>query len=345
MKLRPTSRPLFAGLALLAGGLAASSCGLGDFDPASKLKTVRILATRADLPYAKPGDTVKLETLAYDARPDKSRPMKIFWIPLTCTNPKDDLYYLCFQQLGAGDGGAGDGGAGALLRPGVDLTPFVPTGATYSITLPSNVIDAHPVVPGSADRYGLAIVFNIACAGHVEITPPDSNDIRKQQVPIGCFDENHTRLDSRDHVIGIQRVYAYADRTNANPVIDHVVYQGQPLDLAQGISADRCTASHRTDCPDLKIDVVVPDDSWELNPGDTDANGGARHEQLWVDYYATVGDFEGDARLLFDPAQGRVSGSEIKFHTPNEPGDGVVFAVVHDNRGGVAWTSFPVHVR
>src|SRR5258706_4301822 len=138
----------------------------------------------------------------------------------------------------------------------------------------------------------MAVVFNIAAAGHGEIPPIVANDIRKQQAPTGCFDADHNRLGADDFVIGVQRVYAYDNRTNANPVIDYLTFQGEKLDLSQGIAADRCTASHRTDCPDLKLDVVVPDESWELNPGDTDANGVTRHEQDWVDWYSDKGDFE-----------------------------------------------------
>lgn len=333
--------------AIAALACVAVSCA-SDFDPISKLKSVRLLATRVDKPYAKPGDTVTFETLAFDARADKTRPMKLSWIPLPCINPKNDLYYLCFQQLAAamGDGGTpAPGSPAALLRPGVDLSPFLPSGPTYSFTLPKDIVDAHPPVPGASDLYGLAIVFNIACAGHVEITPIDPGDIRKQQVPIGCYDEDHTRLGPNDFVIGIQRVYAYNDRTNANPVIDHLVFEGQPVDLTQGIAIDRCTAARSRDCAQLKLDTVVPDASWETNPGDTDIDGKVRNEQIWVDYYATLGDFSGDARLLFDPAKGRISESETKYQSPYEPGDGMIFAVVHDNRGGAAWAQFPVHVR
>ena len=341
------ARGFVLAVVLCAMALVVSSCA-SDFDPISKLKSVRMLATRIDKPYAKPGETVTFETLAFDARVDKSRPMKLSWIPLPCINPTNDLYYLCFQQLAAanGDGGTpAPGSPGALLRPGVDLTPFLPGGPTYSFTIPTNIVDTHPPVPGASDLYGLAIVFNIACAGHVEITLPGAGDIRKQQVPIGCFDENHTRLGADDFVIGIQRVYAYNDRTNANPVIDHVVFEGQPVDLSQGIAIDHCTAARSRDCAQLKMDVVVPDTSWETNPGDTDVGGKVRNEQIWVDYYSTIGDFSGDARLLYDPAQGHVSDSETKYQSPFDPGDGVVFVVVHDNRGGAAWAQFPVHVR
>ena len=55
--------------------------------------------------------------------------------------------------------------------PGVDLTPFLPHGPTYEVTLPADIITSHPKVEGAAAPYGLVIVFNIACAGHIEIEP------------------------------------------------------------------------------------------------------------------------------------------------------------------------------
>ena len=68
------------GLAPVLGGVV-SACGPADFDPATKVQTVRILASRArdDKSYAKPGDKVTLEVLAYDGRPPASRklPMQV----------------------------------------------------------------------------------------------------------------------------------------------------------------------------------------------------------------------------------------------------------------------------
>ena len=57
------------------------ACGLQDFEPANSVSGVRIMASRADKPYAVPGDTVNIEVLAYDGRKDKSRAMRISWIP------------------------------------------------------------------------------------------------------------------------------------------------------------------------------------------------------------------------------------------------------------------------
>src|SRR5215471_4846300 len=91
----------------MAAFVAFVACGVGDFDPASKVDSVRILALRADEPYAKPGDAVHLEVLAVDQRADRSRPMTIYWIPFVCLNPPNDAYYACFAPGGGGDGGAG----------------------------------------------------------------------------------------------------------------------------------------------------------------------------------------------------------------------------------------------
>ena len=338
-------------------GFIASSCA-PPFEAASHLSSVRILASRADKPYARPGDTVKLDVLAFDGRADKTtRPMKVFWIPLVCTNPPEDLYYLCFAQFLGGAGGTSGSGAGsgalnpaaAILKPGVDLSPFLPTGPSYSITIPANIVATHPKSPEpNTPAYGLAIAFNIACAGHVELTARDPNDLRTQQIPLGCFDENHVRLDATQYVTGFTRVYAYTDPTvtNANPIITQATFQGIAVDPNVGIQTDHCNVPHRTDCPPLKIDVVVPDSSQELGAvDDVDQNGTRLKEEIWADYYSDIGDFQGDARLLFDARSGRIGDSAITYDAPVNPSDGVVSIVVHDNRGGAAWTQFPVHVR
>ena len=160
----------FAAVALLAIALACSSvaCGFSEFDPSSKIGSVRVLASRADKPYAAPGEAVTVELLAYDGRKTRPEPMKIYWLPFLCKNPIQDLYYACFTQLAGGGMMMAPNPAVAFLKPGVDLTPFLPSGAKYSVTMPMDIVTSHPVVPGVDTPYGLGIVFNIACAGHVE---------------------------------------------------------------------------------------------------------------------------------------------------------------------------------
>jgi hypothetical protein len=377
--LRPgPARPLrhaFALTALLAlAALLAFACGGGDFDPQSKVDSVRLFGVRADKPYARPGETVNLEILGTDGRKEKPRPLKTFWIPLVCMNPPNDLYYLCFAAAlgGSSDGGTGgnaNAGAGATRGPtffpagpfadagaggaagaatgnplaniprGVDLSAFLPQGDTFSFTMPADAIQ--PRV--GTDPYGLAILFNIACAGQVRLAELDPTG-GAQQVPIQCTDESGVPLPPSDYVIGISRVYAYETRTNTNPVIEKLTFEGQDVDVAKGITLDRCTDVKRTDCPEKKLDVRVSDSSWEENPSEV-IDGRVLREQIWASLYSDKGDLEVEARLLFDTTKGRPSKTEVKFKAAAEPGTGTIWAFVHDNRGGAAWLVVPVTVK
>lgn len=337
----------------------AVACG-GGFDPQSKIDSVRMLATRADKPYAKPGEKITLEALFADGRRDKPREARNYWIPLICMNPPNDAYYACFIPAEAGlDGGARFVPAGPLTDAGaafggqagglggglesipqdVDLGPFLPRGTTFSFTMPEGAI--RPRV-GIAP-YGLAIVFNVLCAGRVTLASRDPSG-GPQQVPVQCTDESGAKLSPRDYVIGISRVYSYGDRTNGNPVIEKVTLEGADVDPKAGITVEPCRAEKRADCKDNKIDVRVSGASWESNPDEKGQDQGLR-EQIWVDYYTDIGDFTDDARLLFDPKKGRVPESENEYRAPADPSDGTIWAVAHDNRGGVSWTAVPLHVR
>jgi hypothetical protein len=351
---------LFAVLAAALATVFGIACGGSGFDQQSRVASVRMFGVRPDKPYAKPGETVTLEVLSTDGRRNKVRPLKIFWIPIVCINPREDLYYLCFVPSQGLDGGPIDGGS-RLVAPfppdggatadggvpfgsggltsiptGIDLSPFLPQGPTFSFRMPDDVIQPRLGTP----PYGLAIVFNIACAGQVRLAERTGNN--PQQIPIQCTDEEGTPLSPDDYVIGINRVYAYADRTNANPIVERVTLDGVDVDPQTGITVDRCVAKRRGDCKAHKIDVKVVDASWEPNPG---AEGGSQREQIWVAYYSDIGDLRDEARLLFDARSGRISESDVEYRAPYEPADGTLWAVVHDNRAGAAFVVLPIHVK
>ncbi len=360
--MRIASLVLGSFVTVLAGAATLAACAGEGFDPASRVDSVRLFAVRADKPYAKPGEVVTLEGLTTDARKDRPRPLKLYWIPVACLNPRDDLYYLCFAALSGGgtarlfpagpatvgatdgsDAGApsgttgGDGGGLGGLPPGLDLTAQLVEGPTFSFRMPDDAVQERSGVP----PYGVVFVFNVACAGRVVLGSLDAAK-GPQQLPILCADENGNPLPASDYVIGISRVYSYADRVNTNPVIDAVTLDGQPIDPAVGVTLDRCTTGRLEECKGVKFDVRVPEASWEDNA--TPGNEGAR-EQIWVDYYSDRGALQDEARLLFDTRSGRVSGSEVTFRPFEEPGEGHLWAVVHDNRGGVSWSVVPVRVK
>lgn len=342
-------------LALLCLSVIAAivACSAGDFDPQSKVTSVRMFGVRADKPFANPGETVTLTTLVTDGRRDKPRPLKVFWIPVVCVNPREDLYYACFIPGSANDGGptlvspfptdaslppAAEGASPFDRIPrDVDLGGFLPQGESFSFQMPADVIKPRL---GSAP-YGLAIVFNLACAGQVRYV--GRQGINPQQVPIQCTDEQGKQLSPDDYVIGINRVYSYGDRTNTNPVVERVTLEGADVDPKAGITIDHCVAERRADCKEWKIDVKVSDASWEPNPEPGEAT--LQREQIWAAYYSDIGVLVDDARLLFDSKAGRISESDVKYRAPSAPSEGTMWIVVHDNRVGAAFVVLPVHVK
>jgi len=345
---------------------AVVACNANGFDPQSKIDSVRMLVVKADKPYVKPGESVTLEALVTDGRKAKPRAAKLYWIPVLCLNPRDDLYYFCFAppgdagtQAGAtrlvpigplaalADGGAEAGAAAAGGSPfnqiptGVDLAPFLPQGPSFTFTMPA---DAAQPREGAPVPYGLGIVFNILCAGRVEFATRDPA-AGNQQVPIRCTDEEGNSLPPSEYVIGISRVYAYQDRVNTNPVIEKVTLEGLDVDINAGLTLDKCAYGTRErDCREYKVDVRVSDSSWEPNPSDVEREGPLR-EQVWVSYYSDIGVFENDARLLFDTRKGRAPASPVGLRAGYQVVDGTMWVVVHDNRGGASWLAVPLHVR
>lgn len=357
-------RALTLRMGLAAGAWAATSCAPSGFENQTQIDSVRILASSADTPYAAPGATVNLSVLAVDGRQDQPEPMQVYWIPLVCKDPPNDAYYGCFAQLEGRGGGGADAGAGAgagaiaKIGPGVDLTPFLEAahavGPTFRFTMPADAVTAHEQVPGT-DAYGIAILFNIACAGHLELLPIDPSNINPQTVPLGCFDKSENRLGPRDFVFGFTRVYSYppdSGITNANPVIGGIDVDGQSLDILPGpagpgvvtrlLTHAACTAGGS--CPKVHLGPVVPASSQEAYTLD----GAPRKEEIWADFFASIGTLTDGARLLYDATSGSIGGPDAtddQWQPPDTPGEGTIWIVVHDNRGGATWATIHVLVQ
>jgi hypothetical protein len=235
----------------------------------------------------------------------------------------------------------------------------LPQGPTFSVPVSSDIITKHAPPKGTATPYGIALVFNMACAGHPELLPVDSSNLSFNQLPVGCFDKNGNQLDPSSFVVGYATIYAYETLTNANPVISEMIYQGEPLDggflddssIADagtagegGIVVPACTNPDPDACTQYGFGIDVPDSSWQVDPQDLGSNGQPLHEQIWVDYYWTAGSFSDDSRLLYDPMLGFVGDAAVYLTAPAKPTNATFWAVVHDNRGGVSWTVVPYRV-
>lgn len=342
-------RLVACGLAMGFG--ASAACAPSGFQSSTVVDSVRILASSADQPYAKPGATVNVQVLAVDGRAEKTTPMTVYWLPVVCVNPLNDAYYNCFPQFAGGlgkaaaattaDAGAaggsiaGDGSAeaGISIQPGVDLTRYLPTGPSFAVQIPMDAVATHVTQP-PATPYGLVIVFNVACAGRLELLPPNPSNV--QAAPVGCFDADGNLLGPDDYVFGFSRIYVYDELENSNPVIDHVDVNGQAVDLQLGFQVSHCAANS---CASVHIGPVVPASSQEADPVNNSK------EEIWADFYSTFGSFSDEARLLYGPSTGSLgapSATDDQFQPPNTAGAGTIWIVVHDNRGGASWVTVPV---
>ncbi len=319
-------RVSFVGCMLLT---IASACG-ATFTESNQVEGVRILAVRADPPYATPGTPVQLTALAYDARSSKPEPMVLSWLPSVCSDPKNDDYFQCYPAFIP------------EYPSGVDLTSQLTPGSTFSFTMPADVISAHATTAGT-DPYGLATAFLMACAGHVQATPSAAGENLNAN-PFGCFDSSDNALGADEYVFAYSVVYSFDDRTNTNPTIDHLTFGGNAIDLGAGIDVAVCSQSDLEKCPTTKLDTVVTADNQELDPSALDISGHPLKEQLYVDYYVTAGKVKSDVIILYDPTSGKLDDTGDDFYSPRAVGDYLLWAVLHDNRGGVSWVQSSIHV-
>jgi hypothetical protein len=330
--------------ALLFLGVLLLGCG-PKFDPPDQLSTLRILGVQKDLPYAQPGDTVNLQMLWEDASPSAGRPIQLTWSG-PCFDPDGDLYYGCFtkDQLPS-------------LISGLNHDP------TTQFTMPQDIISRRPPSAENNAPYGIAFVFFAACAGNlVPITTTEQTAL-----PFACQDAAGNTLGSDDFVAGYTSIYSFEKFTNNNPVISSFEFNGQPLaagsfcigddctSVAEGPPPDPSTIDCTTTPPDPRCIPTCADDgkspcpAYPIQPTLIQAQnqeqddvsvmqlGHPAGEQMWIDYYTDGGGFKSPVRLLNDATSGWNPDYGTDFYASKDAKISRVWALVHDNRGGVAW--------
>ena len=182
--------------------------------------------------------------------------------------------------------------------------------------------------------------------------------------PLTCRDSSGRLVGPDDFVAGYSQLFVYETElqfTNTNPVIDGFVFHGHegcndvdPYSLAyvwEGESPrqleDICGSNivYVRACEDdgdlgcaeyplkplLRPEIVEPDSVYEH------AYGTPLAEQMWINYYVDRGGLTRGVKLLNDAQTGWNSDYGTEFLAPKEPGPVQIWAVVHDNRGGVGW--------
>jgi hypothetical protein len=334
-------------------GVFLLGCG-PDFDPPSELHSLRVLGVQKDVPYAQPGQDVNLNMLWEDAS-DKaaSRKVTVTWSG-PCFDPEADLYYACFTD--------------ASLFEGAN------TGDTTTLTMPKDIISRRtpPSQPRNAP-YGIAYKFFAVCAG--TLVPIAHSD--QTAFPIGCQDDAGNLLGPDDFVAGYTSVYSFESFSNHNPVISGFEFRGEPVAASAFCQDAACQALAGSTVPDPdSINCDDPEQGKLCIPtcaadGDPKCNGFALQptvdkadpanqdqddvsaklvgrdvgEQMWIDYYTDAGGFKSPVRLLNDATTGWNDSYGTQFYAPKAPGLARIWAVVHDNRGGMSWAGITLKVQ
>ena len=346
------------GLAILVG-----ACG-AEFDSASQIEGLRVLAVKKSLPYARPGQTVDLELLWHDTQGERAVP-QIAWLAI-CENPPGDLFEACFTQVPN------------LTADELAERSSFPQGSEpndrFSFVTSPDIISSRPLPPNPATTpYGLHYVFFAACAGELAFVPGAA-------FPFVCFQEQDDQpgftagdrqLDSRDFVLGYTAVFVYEELSNSNPSMHGFVFNGvtllpanlaeaamtvdavvlEPRDLCLGDACEPIVAAADAepcpdaltldtcvgDCEDVVLTPLIDSSSAEIDEAASSGTSGVLGEQMWVNYYSTGGELSEPVRLLNDAILGWSDNFESEYKPADTASVSYLWAVAHDNRGGTEW--------
>lgn len=291
---------------VLATMLLLAGCG-SDFDPASRVQGLRILATRADKPFAAPGETVTFEALAVN--PD-GEPISISWA--ACARPSSPSAVGCVKAL----------------PKGAPLS----AGPSFTLTVPPNALDGVPAIAKRTVFFG---AVQVACPGDVSTTGGPEG------LPVRCNDASGRALPLGDYELAVKRVYLRATDKNQNPTIAKVTWDGAEWPEAEVktmAACDSATSNRFDECSgeSHSMSIVPAPDAAESG---VDELGDPFAEKLLAQYYSTEGLFEYQAK------DGIRSTTAFKARKGAIGKTLTLWFVVRDDRGGVGWTSRKITVR
>ena len=348
----------------LIGVAALGGCS-NDFEPASRIDTLRVLAVVPEPASGAPGQTSTLDLVIADGAAGTEgdgaapRALQVAWLA-GCHNPPGRQFRACYPLLQA---------LGSRLSPRVTDTPSdalpantLGTSSRFELAVPENILSAAPRAATDPVHFGVSFAFFAVCAG--ELRPrADVAD----RVPLDCVDgQSGQLLGRRDFVTGYATLYSYDGVINHDPVLDGIRFGTANVvpnpcqndsdceglvDPASAGFDEVCGSNARCSprvpacpssgsCPTILITPDVPSTSAEPLPA------GSGHEILWASYYATRGVFDTDTQLVNDRSTGFIPDHGSYFKPPRVGvGPATVWVTVNDERGGAAFQSFEVWTR
>jgi hypothetical protein len=267
---------------------------------------------------------VHLQALSDDPR---NRPLEWAWA--VCPEPASSSVQDCLAQIAA-DTVTGNP---LLLGSGAGQDSAV-------LPIPADALDG---VPEGARSQALVGVLSVACPGHIQSGPIDPSEpsAAGAGLPFRCVDaDSGAELGLHDTIFGIKRIFLREAESNDNPVIDQILFDGEPwdeIDIQQVAGCDSDGHAY-DDCKPSghRVAAVVSPDSFGSG---TDEFGRPFSEELIVQHYTTDGIFKDEVRIAGDPetsfaARQSASGTTVRL-----------WFVVRDDRGGVSWATRQVTVQ
>jgi hypothetical protein len=248
-------------LGLAGWHLVIGACS-NDFDSGARLTKLRVLAVQADRPFARPGESVRLDVLAYDPL---DRPLQ--WAFSTCTNPAASTVSSCLYRLDRAFGGLGD-----------------PAG--LRVDIPVDVLSGLP----EQARAGAAVgAMLLACPG-------EFGEGHTAGLPARCLAADR-QLPLDQFEVGLKRIFIREHDRNRNPTITRLSWDGEdwPEDRIPEVDACPAEADDIDDCPNASRHAITLESS--APESGTDELGAGFAEQQIVHYYTTGGWFEHEVRV------------------------------------------------
>lgn len=285
-------------------------------EPGTKVDSFRVLAQQVDLPYAHPGETVKLSALSFDPQ---NRPVN--WLWASCVNPEDSSLESCLAKIGE--------------QPDPEASIFAQGEGQDApeLTIPADVLEQ---LPTSARGFASVGVVSAACPGQLSVGEgPGGLPFRCQETGTG----RDMALD--EFIVGVKRITVRESERNQNPSIASITFDGTdwPADEVKEVGSCGRDDFEYASCPDGDKHKIVPIPSADSIEKGTDELGRSFEEQLVVQFYATEGIFEYETKTGKDSKTGWVARSAASGQTLK------LWFVLRDNRGGVTWAERQVRVR
>jgi hypothetical protein len=250
-------------------------------------------------------------------------------------------------------------------------------GDSFDYTVPDWVIEQHaPSVDKDIPRYGLSLVFLAVCDGALGLSPDWKGHVdalatltdATRGFPLTCYESGTQKERGPDNfMVSYSNLYMYDELKNRNPMIDGFSIDGERVDdsavcigeacaTAQEPSCDAattrkvklCQPGGASDCRKYDISPIVSEaENSELDYIASHVGGGNEqlHEQMWIRYYADLGEIARDTKRLQDANDGWFADHKTQWTVPSK-GTGIahIWSVVYDNRGGVDWARASVCV-